>query len=270
MRKIVYFLFVCLSSGAILAQDHTERFFRGMSFASNMDTLSLSEFNGILNKYPADFNQALFTFGSDNQEDWEMITKAIREYPEIVKPIIHQVDMNSDGKQDLVLSFTAGQEYAFVGFYIAEKKGYSLIYSESGEFYGMYENGDLCYVQRACCDDPTDDFHRLQRIKKQSLMNVDMLSVSSYHIDHLPNMEEIFKEDVWIVTSEILYPVANMERYGAFLPGAKLRLIKEELIEGEKLMFCEIIGELDPASPALIYPHAFAWLSNSPKFKKAR
>ena len=265
MRTFALIFIACLFRCSAFAQHYTEVFFPEMEFANKLDTLSYTEFSATLEINESDFAQPLYTFGSDNPEDWELITEAYEKYPEIVKPRINQTDLDGDGNPDVILSFLGGNEYSFTGLYLRTKKGYLNVLCKGGEFFGKYSNGNICIRRPACCDDPTNEYFRYELSNDGTVSCLDSLSVSTWRVRNVFTDEELFGNGVWEVSTDTLYAYRNQgkrECFDFYLPGAKVRLIRKEEVEGEQLMFCEIIGELNPEREYHhIFGHAFVWLA---------
>ena len=261
--KVLFFLFY-FSNITVAAQHYTEVFFPGMEFRSEIDTLPLDQFIEIMAAYPEDFRQVLFEYGGpEDSTGWEYIDSAIANYPDVVRPIVNQLDLNWDNERDLVLSFLGGNEYTLGGVYISLPEQYLRIFEGRAVFYGVYENGDLCMRRPACCTDPTNEFYRLDRRGGQI---TDSLSIAVRGANAFPTQKELLKAKKWTLSTDTLYVYSETEgewNPGAYLPGAKLRIIKKRTTENGELMYCEIIGDLVPDFKRhnLFYRHAYTWLS---------
>ncbi len=234
-----------------------------MQFRSSLDTLSYEEASKIISRHKSDFSQPLYTFGSENPEDWELITESFFNYPEIVRPCMNQLDINGDGELDLILSFLGGNEYSFIGIYFRTEQGYKNIFTDNTVFFGRYTNGDLCLRKPACCDAPANQYYRYSLKAKEKLSVEDALSISTWKVRRQIQEDIIFQNDEWEVTKDTLYTYRNQgseESLGFFLPGAQRRIIYLEEDDQKELFFCEIIGEFT-GRWQLIHGHAFMWLT---------
>lgn len=258
---IIFFLGFSIVSKA---QHHSNVFFSDMEFGHEIDTFSRSEFMPILKRHLKDFNQVLWSNGSDSPEDWELVSDSYLGYPEIIIPRVNSVDFNHDGKKDIIISFLAGHEYTFVGFYMGVEKGYQNVYENNRVFYGMYANGDVCVRHPACCDDPTNEFYRLKIDSMGSVFKLDSFSIAVS--GSFVSQEDLRDNTEWTTSEDTLYVKrlhGNPEVLEVFLPGADIRKIKEtQDMNGDKLVFCEIKGELiERRNYSLVLPHSFLFLS---------
>lgn len=265
MRTFTLVFLCCAMWGNAKSQHYTQPFFPNMEFRNELDTISHKGFSEILFNNKMAFSQPLFTYGSEDSLDWELISKAYIEYPEIVLPRINTIDLNKDGHKDLVLSFLGGNEYSFVGFYVSKDEGYDDVFYKVGELFGVYQNGDVSVRVPACCDDPTNEFYRYSISELSEVNCVDSFSISTWRVKDHFTTKELFDSEDWKLSPDTLFTYQNLgekESFGYYLPDAKYRVIREKEVDGGSIRFCEIIGRAESALGSLsILPHAFVWLT---------
>lgn len=256
MRK-GFAVLLTLACTAGWAQDFDMRLFPRMELAHSGESLSTEALQEVCAAYPDNFNQPLFTYGSEDQSDWALVGDMVVKYPQIVEPVGHIPDLDADGRKDLVISFMAGYEYTFVAFYQATDQGYRFLGSGTGTYFGRREDGGLWFKRKACCSDPTHEFYKMERSGNGMLNVTDSLSVVIGYASQYPQWEENEAHSEWTRIESPRDAISNSGKTFAQLPaGTEVRKIKQIEGDGRILWFAEIRWKGD----ARLFPHAYVWL----------
>jgi outer membrane protein assembly factor BamB len=268
-RNLIQGLLILLFSISISAKAQIQlaAFFPDMVHATNVDTISNKDFKDKLTSHFNDFKQVLFDFGEEDSTEWSFFNDHLKEAPPFMAPRVNQLDVNKDGLSDLIVTSMGGHEFMRVGIYLGTQNGYRNIMFTVAEFFGLFKNGDLCLIRPACCDDPRALLYRVSVSTEGNVSRLDSLTIASLYNYKVPDQKEIFQHENWTISSDTLYANrvdSRKETYGAFLPGAEIRVIKTIVVKEEKLQFCEIKGQSISIKNGLkIYQHAFLWLSKT-------
>ncbi len=259
-------ILIFLSINLSYAQDKMLPFFPEITHAFEADTIPTDAFKKIVATNISDFNQAYFDYGYEDSSKWELVSKNILEYPEIGRPSANFIDLNKDGKDDIILSFRGGNYYTRLLIYFATDDGYTNIYYGHYILFGIYKNGDLSLRHPACCTDPTNEFHRISIANNADITKVDSLTISLAGIrgTSVP-LDSIYHQQTWEVTKDTLYAFNSLEgnnSFSGYLPGSQMRIIDNYVFEDDTLYYAEIKGEmLIQKRYQQFFPHSFTWLS---------
>lgn len=261
MKKIgfILILFVCLKGSLSWGQYFTDLYFPDVKFARQFEQVELSEFQKVVKKNKESFQQALFTYGSDDPKEWETIYNAVLSTSETVKPSIQRIDFDKDGKDDYVLTFMAGSEYTISCIYLTRKKGFQVLEPGRVRFYGIDNKNRIVFWGPACCDDPTEEFFTYE-FKEGKLETFDAVSISLAlnTSSDLPYISQASGTSSKTVSG--LRSADNHEVIGKWKPGATMRYINYKAVDDIYVALVEINGELD-GDHGDMQPHAFLWIT---------
>lgn len=262
--KTYILLMLCALAGISRAQEIFQSFLPEVTPAQTLDSFSLNELQRIVRANPQDFRQAYFSYGYEDSTEWEFVSSYILDYPDLGKPEAKRLDLNSDGQQDLLISFTGENYYSRLFIYYANKDRYDNVYSGYNPLLGTYNNGDLCLIQAACCADPTTAFFRAELKQNGNLIYTDSLAISSWRMgNETADSEILYKNKTWTTTDKEQYIVGDLDglrTYGTLVPKSKLRVIKEVEHNGMMFRYCEIKGKITNQERPDFFYHSFAWI----------
>lgn len=256
MLKIKTFALLLCVNLSVSAQDYCAVLFEEIELKSGFMALSKEELIDLCTTHSGDFNQPVFTYGSEDPSDWLTMVECVQRYSDDMQPEGLWLDINGDEYLDLVISFLAGYEYTYVAFYLQHARGFTCIHTGTGEFYGRKRDESLIYVHPACCNDPSHEFYTLEAVEN-AWQVTDSFSVTNAYSGGFPSSDEV------LGASESYASAVELKALGVsgievtrFPVGSAFRLIKEIDGDGHKLFFAEVGW----AGDKQFFPKTYCWV----------
>jgi hypothetical protein len=241
---------------SLSAQEHCAVLFNDLQGRNTFEVLSTEALTELCLRFSGDFNQPVFTYGSDDPKDWLRMSECVQRYARDMLPEGRWININQDNIPDLSISFMAGYEYTFVAFYLGNANGFTCIHTGVGEFYGRQADQSLVYVHPACCNDPSHEFYVLEETEEKWQL-IDSFSVTNAYSSGFPSAQELKEASPFFLSKVEINALGNSaSRVATFPPESQFRLVKEIEGDGHILHFVEVLWK----GNAILLPKAFCWV----------